>query len=402
MNDGQISVCANILANTGWRCLLMASIHTRTNKDGSITYRVMFRIDGRQAQESFFDPDSAARFRRSVEVLGGRAAREAHLRELDDEVGAPTLAEWLETYLDPESGMLGGVTDGTRDGYRQAARLSFLGRLGEYRVDAIRADTVRAWLNWQGEQPSARRKGQPVSAKTVKNYHAILSAALEAARERGVIDVNPARGLALPKGQRPPINFITEAQFAKLYRAAPEHYRAPILAIASSGMRFGEMSALEKGDVIQVGGEWCLDINKAWKRSKKGGAVLGPPKSQAGVRLVSVDREVVEKLSTDGRGDALLFPSRNGTRLRPTSFNRYAMLRAAKDADLGFPVHAHDLRHSHASWLIARGVPLPYVQKRLGHEKIDTTVRVYGHLMPEALAATRGAAGDAIRGALGD
>ena len=48
----------------------------------------------------------------------------------------------------------------------------------------------------------------------------------------------------------------------------------------------------------------------------------------------------------------------------------------------------------------ATRVQVPYMQKRLGHEKIDTTVRVYGHLMPEALAATRSAAGDAIGGAL--
>ncbi|MCA0329475.1 MAG: tyrosine-type recombinase/integrase [Actinobacteria bacterium] len=45
----------------------------------------------------------------------------------------------------------------------------------------------------------------------------------------------------------------------------------------------------------------------------------------------------------------------------------------------------HDLRHSHASWLIAAGVPLPVIQRRLGHESIQTTVDVYGHLAPDAL-----------------
>jgi integrase len=44
----------------------------------------------------------------------------------------------------------------------------------------------------------------------------------------------------------------------------------------------------------------------------------------------------------------------------------------------------HDLRHTHASWLIADGVPLPWVQARLGHENIQTTVSVYGHLQPDA------------------
>ncbi|MDX3849451.1 tyrosine-type recombinase/integrase [Streptomyces sp. AK02-01A] len=41
----------------------------------------------------------------------------------------------------------------------------------------------------------------------------------------------------------------------------------------------------------------------------------------------------------------------------------------------------YDLRHTHASWLIAGKVPLPVIQARLGHESITTTVDRYGHLL---------------------
>jgi len=51
----------------------------------------------------------------------------------------------------------------------------------------------------------------------------------------------------------------------------------------------------------------------------------------------------------------------------------------------------HDLRHTHASWLIHEGVPLPIIQRRLGHESIQTTVDTYGHIMPDAAAAAAGA-----------
>lgn len=50
----------------------------------------------------------------------------------------------------------------------------------------------------------------------------------------------------------------------------------------------------------------------------------------------------------------------------------------------------HDLRHSHASQLIAAGVPLTAIQRRLGHKSITTTSDLYGHLLPrvdEALIA---------------
>jgi integrase len=43
----------------------------------------------------------------------------------------------------------------------------------------------------------------------------------------------------------------------------------------------------------------------------------------------------------------------------------------------------HDLRHTHVSWLIAQGVQLPAISRRLGHESITTTNDRYGHLLPE-------------------
>ena len=44
----------------------------------------------------------------------------------------------------------------------------------------------------------------------------------------------------------------------------------------------------------------------------------------------------------------------------------------------------HDLRHTYAAWLISAGVPLPEIQRRLGHESIQTTVDVYGGLLEQA------------------
>lgn len=53
-------------------------------------------------------------------------------------------------------------------------------------------------------------------------------------------------------------------------------------------------------------------------------------------------------------------------------------------AQLGVRPRVHDLRHTHASRLIDAGVPLPVVQRRLGHESITTTVNTYGHIAVDA------------------
>lgn len=47
------------------------------------------------------------------------------------------------------------------------------------------------------------------------------------------------------------------------------------------------------------------------------------------------------------------------------------------------PVRLHDLRHSHASWLLAGGADLQVVKERLGHRSIATTEK-YLHTLPEA------------------
>lgn len=75
-------------------------------------------------------------------------------------------------------------------------------------------------------------------------------------------------------------------------------------------------------------------------------------------------------------------------------------LDAANSAGLTKRPRIHDLRHTHASWLIAGKVPLPVIQARLGHESITTTVDRYGHLLEasddEVVAAVKWAMGSAV------
>jgi site-specific recombinase XerD len=70
-------------------------------------------------------------------------------------------------------------------------------------------------------------------------------------------------------------------------------------------------------------------------------------------------------------------------------------LPALKDAGITFKVRTHDLRHAHASWLLAGGADLATVKERMGHARLTTT-EVYLHSLPHADAAAV-AAIDSIR-----
>ena len=69
---------------------------------------------------------------------------------------------------------------------------------------------------------------------------------------------------------------------------------------------------------------------------------------------------------------------RNRSWLRKSDVHRHSFAPALARAGLKF--RFHDLRHACASWMIQAGIPLPVVQKHLGHESITITVDTYGHL----------------------
>lgn len=377
----------------------MASVTPRRNSDLSVTWRVQFRIDGKMSQESFADEEAAHKFGRLVDRVGGAAARKTLM--LRDKADSITLEQFTAEYLDPTKGHLGGVTAGTRDGYRQIAERSFLQILGPYPLDVITKQDVAAWVDWQEKQPSTRFPDRLIAAKTMRNYHGLLSAIFAAAVDAGVCSANPAKGTALTRGRRTGITFLTAYEFETILAFIPAHYRPLTLFLSGTGCRWGEATAITWGDIDSSADPVTVSINKAWQKGEKNRAILGPPKTEKSVRTISLWPDLVQALGERQGGSELVFQGREGVgRVWSHRYNESTWtpaVNAANDPErcaaigrkpIGKRPRVHDLRHSHASWLIGAGVPLPYVQARLGHENITTTVDVYGHLLPDMQHAT--------------
>ena len=120
---------------------------------------------------------------------------------------------------------------------------------------------------------------------------------------------------------------------------------------------------------------------KRWK--------LGRPKTRSSVRRISLSPKLVavlRPLVADKTGDDHVFTMVEGGPLHHGNFyNRY-FRPAVKVAGKPVPsrLRIHDLRHTHAAWLLSDGVPVFVVQRRLGHSSSATTENVYGHLTPDA------------------
>lgn len=353
-------------------------------KSGKIVWRVQFRVDGSVKTESFPTQAGGDKFAALVDRVGGKAAREVLARHVQNDTSNPTLAEWCETYLDPASGILTGIQPGTRRGYERIVKSSLLPQLGDYPIDTITRDDIGRWVQWQEEQPSGRHAGQLVSAKTVKNYQALLSNIFKAAVERGKIQANPVRGVKVTPGQSREGVFLSPVEFAQILEAVPVYYRPLVIFLANTGVRWGEATALTWADIELGKRPPTASINKAWKKGVDGRPVLGPPKSRKSRRTVPLNDKILAYLPEKGGAKDLVFPGRGGGRIWYGMFNTRIWKPSVERASIGKVPNIHDLRHTHASWLLAAGAPLNLVQAQLGHEKIDTTVSVYGHLAPGA------------------
>ena len=362
---------------------MKASVYPRVLAGGRVSYRVRWREKGgKQRVLTFQSSVGAERFRRDVEVLGPEEA-ERILNQIDgatvEKVGPP-LRDVATSHVD----RLTGVEPGTVGRYRRMIANDLV-EIGAMPVETISDTTVSAWVQWLEVE-----RGN--SGKTIANKHGFLSAVMGRALRDGLIKKNPCEGTRLPRKDRKhePV-FLTRQQFDALREAAGEHWRPMLTWMVATGMRFGEVTALEYGDIDRVAG--TVRIARAWKYTSTGEARLGPPKSRAGRRTINVPASVLELIGT-GRQTDLVFTTPTETRVSYPRFYESAWEPAIRKS--GVRARPHDLRHTCASWMIAAGVPLPVIQAHLGHESITVTIGTYGHLD----RTSHHAASDAIARAL--
>lgn len=361
---------------------MKAWVVSRTRKDGTRTFRVGWRQDGRlKWSPTIVEAEGATEFAALVERLGPSAAL-AILKQRTgrDTRHAPLLRDVLERHLAAKAAH---VTSGTVAEYRRMATRTWLPRLGDYPVTAITADVVNEWITWQRGQLA--RGGMPYEPKSIKNAHGLLSATLTTAVNAGLIPKNEAHGLKLPDdAAEGEMEILTREEWERFIAAMDEHYRPLTWFLLATGCRIGEALAVQVRDLD--GARSTIRIRRAWKKAEHG-VYLGAPKSKRSKRTVLLPRDLTTELGdlTAGRpADALIFTTRTGRRIDPGHFRARQWDRSITAAGITKRITPHSLRHTSASWLLADGVSPITVQHRLGHESLATTSKVYAHLLTDA------------------
>jgi integrase len=227
---------------------------------------------------------------------------------------------------------------------------------------------------------------------TVRRVHATLRSALATAQRRRLVPYNAAVDVELPKVSRPKVRPWEPAELGKfLDHAAGDRLGTLYEVMAATGLRRGEACGLRWQDV---------DLERGRLVVRQQVVVLGhdlrfgPPKTSSGeARVVDLDDGTVgallgHRLAQDaGRAEwgpayadhDLVFTRENGEPLHPERVTkRFLQL---VDAAGVRKVRLHDLRHGQASLMLAAGVPLAVVSKRLGHSGVGITSDTYSHLL---------------------
>lgn len=296
--------------------------------------------------------------------------------------GVPTLAEVVQEHID----LLVRPSSGTIGTYQRMLDQQIRNTIGHIPVDEFGYRDVMRWI-----------KGLSVhglAPKSIHNLHGLLSAAMKTAELLGYISRNPCRGLPLPTVERAEDDalFLTHAEFSLLTEGMQTRYKTLAQFLVMTGARFGEATALKVADIDLLSKPPTARISKAWKRDGQSQYYIGPTKTRAGKRTIGLNPALIDlliPLVARRPGSELLFTTTDGQRIAHKPFWQHHWVPAVRTAQargLTKTPRIHDLRHTHASWLIQDGkLSLFALSRRLGHASVRTTEQVYGHLMPQAL-----------------
>lgn len=297
---------------------------------------------------------------------------------LPPEQGRIALRVYAEKWLDQKRPSL---RPRSQEQYEINLRLHILPQLGNKDLSKISPSMVRAW---HAELLAAEKPGASTVAKCYRLLHAILATAVE----DEMIPKNPCllRGASTDRAEERPV--ATVEQVYDLADAIGPSLRVMVLFATFTGLRFGELRALRRDrlDLLHK----TVHVVEQYQELSSGELVLGPPKTDAGRRTVTIPDVLItdlEKHLATYSGPApngLVFCGTLHQPLHRKTF--YRNWNKAVEA-AGMPgFHFHDLRHTGNTLAAATGASTKELMSRMGHASPRAAL-IYQHATEDRDAA---------------
>ena len=364
-------------------------MRTRSSGDGTVykrsdgKYKAILRwtdVAGREV--------SKTRVCATLRAANSALAEFKRLRDngQDPKAASKSVSDLLDSWLAFKASQ---VSAGTLVQYEYAAKHLKEG-LGKVSPAKLQPEMIDKFLKSKGESG--------LSPRYVKLLRTVLSMAIEQGMRWRLVDTNVAKASASIKQTQSAGRALSEEQAKALLRAAKTDRLGALWTILLAlGLRRGEALALEWADYDRRGK--TLTVSKA--RKKEGSKVVtGSLKTESSRRVIPLPDFVCETL--DAHSDrqrteqerllavgvrwaepTAMFTTVWGHWLDPDNASKLFKTVARRAGLDGW--HMHELRHSAATFLLVKGVPIEQVSKLLGHSSIRITSDTYSHLVTEHL-----------------
>jgi integrase len=272
----------------------------------------------------------------------------------------------------------------THDSYRGVLDKHLYPAFGDLRLNEITRKYIKDFIN--------EKQKENLSSGTVRNIRAYLSAILSQAVDDEILEVNPALRtgrLIQKKDNTDEINPFTWEEKLVFEDSMKKHYPryySLFLTALRTGMRLGELVALQPGDLDFNGG--FIEVRRSCSRGR-----ITTTKSGK-IRRVDMSKELLSDLKNyllmrkkdslrNGWGEPpeFLFYNENGGMIDINNLRKRIFYKCLEKAGLR-RIRIHDLRHTYATLRISKGDNIVDVSKQLGHHSVKITLDTYCHWMP--------------------
>ena len=237
-------------------------------------------------------------------------------------------------------------------------------------------------------------KSKPLSEKTIRNHMGIISSILSTAVKWNIIKENPMQRIDMKKVQKSKAKYYDDKQVAEMLKALstePLILAAMISLAIDTGLRRSELTGLTWDDINFDASQ--ISINKQRHYIVGYGTIKDKPKTEAGVRIVTVSQTVMSllkqykhqqiqqklKLGTAWKNEPYVFVLEDGTAMNPNLPYKW-FIKFLERHNLP-KITFHQLRHTNASIMIASGEDVVTVSGRLGHADKNITLNTYSHII---------------------
>lgn len=288
-------------------------------------------------------------------------------RWFDPDAGRTPLGEYAEEWIAERP----HLAPKTVQRYEGLLRLHVRPKLGDVDLIDLTARRVRTW------RKSLLDDG--VGEVTAAKAYRFLKTVMNTAVDDELVPRNPCRIKGAGSERSPERQPPTMEQVYALADAIGERSRALVLLAAFGALRWGELVALRRKNVDLRAGT----VRVVASMTELGAQFIeGPPKSEAGKRVVTIPDVITPELRkhldqwAEAGPDGRVFTSARGAILRRSVFQR-TWSKATED--VGLPgMHFHDLRHAGATWAAIGGATLKELMEHLGHASARAAI-IYQH-----------------------